>query len=139
MKKQRVVAGWAVQSSRRLKRSRATLKHKGQNGADDDDQTDNIDDRVHDISPGLRVLGERHAPAAVPYVRTQSAARLQLRENPGGAERNRTADLLIANEALYQLSYGPQEGAELGVRWISVKPLKGSAACAALSGGRPRG
>ena len=30
-------------------------------------------------------------------------------ENPGGAERNRTADLLIANEALYQLSYGPQE------------------------------
>ena len=45
--------------------------------------------------------------------------------NPGGAERNRTADLLIANEALYQLSYGPQEGAELGVRWISVKPLKG--------------
>jgi hypothetical protein len=25
------------------------------------------------------------------------------------------------------------------VRWISVKPLKGSAACAALSGGRPRG
>ncbi len=29
--------------------------------------------------------------------------------SPGGAERNRTADLLIANEALYQLSYGPQE------------------------------
>lgn len=25
----------------------------------------------------------------------------------GGAERNRTADLLIANEALSQLSYGP--------------------------------
>ena len=60
-------------------------------------------------------------------------------ENPGGAERNRTADLLIANEALYQLSYGPQEGAELGARRISVKPLKGSGACAALSGGRPRG
>jgi hypothetical protein len=60
-------------------------------------------------------------------------------KNPGGAERNRTADLLIANEALYQLSYGPQEGAELGVRRISVKPLKGSGACAALSGGRPRG
>ena len=30
----------------------------------------------------------------------------------GGAERNRTADLLIANEALYQLSYGPRKGAE---------------------------
>ena len=29
------------------------------------------------------------------------------REGPGGAERNRTADLLIANETLYQLSYNP--------------------------------
>ena len=29
------------------------------------------------------------------------------REVPGGAERNRTADLLIANETLYQLSYDP--------------------------------
>ena len=26
----------------------------------------------------------------------------------GGAERDRTADLLIANEALSQLSYGPK-------------------------------
>src|SRR5438067_9643931 len=28
----------------------------------------------------------------------------------GGAERDRTADLLIANEALSQLSYGPNRG-----------------------------
>ena len=28
----------------------------------------------------------------------------------GGAEGSRTPDLLIANEALYQLSYGPPEG-----------------------------
>ena len=28
----------------------------------------------------------------------------------GGAERDRTADLLIANEALSQLSYGPNHG-----------------------------
>ena len=28
---------------------------------------------------------------------------------PGGAERNRTADLLIANETLYQLSYDPNK------------------------------
>ena len=28
-------------------------------------------------------------------------------ERTGGAERNRTADLFIANEALYQLSYSP--------------------------------
>ena len=27
---------------------------------------------------------------------------------PGGAEGSRTPDLLIANEALYQLSYGPR-------------------------------
>ncbi len=33
----------------------------------------------------------------------------------GGAERDRTADLLIANETLSQLSYGPtpKEGREL--------------------------
>ena len=31
---------------------------------------------------------------------------------PGGAEGNRTPDLIIANDALYQLSYGPKEGAE---------------------------
>ena len=30
-------------------------------------------------------------------------------ELPGGAEGNRTPDLLIANEALYHLSYGPLE------------------------------
>ena len=28
-------------------------------------------------------------------------------QDPGGAEGSRTPDLLIANEALYQLSYGP--------------------------------
>ena len=29
--------------------------------------------------------------------------------NDGGAEQNRTVDLLIANEALSQLSYSPQQ------------------------------
>ena len=29
---------------------------------------------------------------------------------PGGAERDRTADLVIANDALSQLSYGPVPG-----------------------------
>src|SRR5690606_16496090 len=34
---------------------------------------------------------------------------------PGGAEGSRTPDLVIANDALYQLSYGPdrQAGAEI--------------------------
>jgi hypothetical protein len=32
----------------------------------------------------------------------------------GGAEGNRTPDLLIANEALYHLSYGPKERREYG-------------------------
>jgi hypothetical protein len=35
------------------------------------------------------------------------AANTLINKDIGGAERNRTADLLIANEALYQLSYGP--------------------------------
>ena len=37
---------------------------------------------------------------------------LNLSAIPGGAEGNRTPDLIIANDALYQLSYGPKEGAE---------------------------
>src|SRR5579863_6381174 len=41
----------------------------------------------------------------------QSGARPTNTSNrgPGGAEGNRTPDLLIANEALYHLSYGPRE------------------------------
>ena len=31
----------------------------------------------------------------------------------GGARRNRTADLVIANDALSQLSYGPVTGAPI--------------------------
>ncbi len=34
----------------------------------------------------------------------------------GGAEGSRTPDLLIANEALYQLSYGPRLDTAAGVR-----------------------
>ena len=33
---------------------------------------------------------------------------------PGGAERDRTADLVIANDALSQLSYGPVPGRSPG-------------------------
>ncbi len=32
------------------------------------------------------------------------------RQKSGGAERDRTADLFVANEALYQLSYSPKDG-----------------------------
>jgi YggT family protein len=38
--------------------------------------------------------------------------RRRLAEKAGGAERDRTADLLIANEALSQLSYGPKSEAQ---------------------------
>ena len=48
---------------------------------------------------------------------SKKSFRKQAKQNPqalgacgfevGGAKRSRTADLLIANEALYQLSYGP--------------------------------
>ena len=36
--------------------------------------------------------------------------------NPGGAERDRTADLVIANDALSQLSYSPQGAPPIGKR-----------------------
>ncbi len=38
---------------------------------------------------------------------------------PGGAERDRTANLLVANEALSQLSYGPRSGSD---RPATVEP-----------------
>jgi hypothetical protein len=34
-------------------------------------------------------------------------------DETGGAEGNRTPDLVIANDALYQLSYGPDPSALL--------------------------
>jgi hypothetical protein len=40
----------------------------------------------------------------------------RLKEILGGAEGNRTPDLLIANEALYHLSYGPKERRRYGPR-----------------------
>ena len=43
--------------------------------------------------------------------------------NFGGAKRNRTADLLIANEALYQLSYGPRKARNKLFRSAPVKRL----------------
>jgi hypothetical protein len=45
----------------------------------------------------------------------------------GGAERDRTADLLIANEALSQLSYGPAKA-----RWF--KPIAQSSASGVIYG-----
>ena len=42
----------------------------------------------------------------------------------GGAERDRTADLLIANETLFQLSYGPNltmHTAEITVRSLAIQ------------------
>ncbi len=48
------------------------------------------------------------------------------RENEDGAERARTADLLVANQALSQLSYGPRaEGGRLAnaVR-LTSRPLE---------------
>ena len=36
-----------------------------------------------------------------------TVAMIAFRVDDGGADRNRTCDLLIANETLYQLSYDP--------------------------------
>ena len=52
--------------------------------------------------------------AAAP-VRSRSKSH-DLREEDGGARRNRTADLLNAIQALSQLSYGPTRDDRLGDR-----------------------
>ena len=77
----------------------------------------------------LKDVGVKHAgnPNGLPSVarnagRKPSSAQKQLRRAPsfarnaaafrakdGGADRNRTCDLLIANETLYQLSYDPNQ------------------------------
>lgn len=43
-----------------------------------------------------------------------ASGELVFRKVLGGAEGNRTPDLLIANEALYHLSYGPKERRRYG-------------------------
>ena len=59
-----------------------------------------------------RKLGTRRltGPPSPSLRRTPSFARnrsIRFRAKDGGADRNRTCDLLIANETLYQLSYDP--------------------------------
>jgi hypothetical protein len=44
-----------------------------------------------------------------------SKRRSEVTENTGGRDRDRTGDLLVANEALSQLSYSP-----IPSRWFSV-------------------
>ena len=48
----------------------------------------------------------------------------------GGAERDRTADLVIANDALSQLSYGPKSEQHL---WAAAKRCQSIAKLAAVS------
>ncbi len=55
------------------------------------------------------------AMTATPTGATDLALKTGLPEN-GGARRNRTADLVIANDALSQLSYGPVTG-----RWRAYR------------------
>jgi hypothetical protein len=57
---------------------------------------------------------------SIRYLDGRNPGALSLRDlsaegRPGGAERNRTADLLIANETLYQLSYSPRTGGQIRV------------------------
>src|SRR4051812_32852260 len=56
----------------------------------------------------MRLRGKQKSAESPPSCwRTFGAAAL-LTSKAGGAERDRTADLLIANEALSQLSYSPK-------------------------------
>ena len=55
------------------------------------------------------------APAGLP--------RVARRAKPGGARRDRTADLVIANDALSQLSYGPIAAARSELRRPTMAPF----------------
>ena len=60
-------------------------------------------------------------------------ARLSRREQPGGADRDRTDDLRLAKPALSQLSYSPPENA-LSVELVGLDGFEPSTS--RLSGGR---
>src|SRR2546430_1871933 len=56
----------------------------------------------------------------------------RLKEVDGGAERDRTADLVIANDALSQLSYSPAS-----TSWNMAFPLRGGAKNGGRMGPKP--
>ena len=56
------------------------------------------------------LFGRIHGSAAGGRRHPVKGGGISLMEVPGGAERDRTADLVIANDALSQLSYSPQGG-----------------------------
>ena len=58
-----------------------------------------------EASPKTRLSCDERAARAL---RGETAAEMG-EGDPGGAERDRTADLVIANDALSQLSYSPQK------------------------------
>ncbi len=53
------------------------------------------------------IFGLFRPPSAYFAIPDKITADSQTRFLDGGADRNRTCDLLIANETLYQLSYDP--------------------------------
>ena len=61
---------------------------------------------------GAHFLGQSHHARGACEIKGSAGSKSELFDtmttNFGGPERIRTADLLIANEALYQLSYGPK-------------------------------
>ena len=56
---------------------------------------------------------------------SDTTSSVALRELLGGARRDRTADLLLAKQALSQLSYGPLELVGLGRFELPTSPLSG--------------
>ena len=51
---------------------------------------------------------------------------MRFRAKDGGADRNRTCDLLIANETLYQLSYDPIQEIRARIALTQVQPQRNS-------------
>jgi hypothetical protein len=64
----------------------------------------------------------RHRPA-VPRREGRALTSLPRTSSPGGADRSRTGDLLVANQALSQLSYSPGKSRSGGPKWIRTTDL----------------
>ena len=60
-----------------------------------------VKEHARSFEPGRRAISDEHA------VRPSLMARIQSWRAAGGASRDRTGDLLLAKQALSQLSYGP--------------------------------
>jgi hypothetical protein len=72
------------------------------------------------LSYAPRLRASRYSAASLAQLACRVEARRLRRAKTGGADEDRTRDLLLAKQALSQLSYGP-----VGLRWAAALPQKG--------------